>query len=153
MHRSMLGWFGHPRSHEWEREGCGPRGHGRGHGPWAFAGPSGGSGVRRPLRFLIHKLDLSEKQATQLARILDELKTERAQSEVDDRRTTASFADALAGDTFDDATATAAAKRRAESAERVANAVLEALRQIHALLEPEQREIFAYLTRSGALEL
>jgi Spy/CpxP family protein refolding chaperone len=63
------------------------------------------------------------------------------------------FADALAGDTFDDATATAAAKRRAESAERVANAVLEALRQIHALLEPEQREIFAYLTRSGALEL
>jgi Spy/CpxP family protein refolding chaperone len=109
--------------------------------------------VRRPLRFLIHKLDLSEKQATQLARIIDELKTERAQSEVDERRTTASFADALAGDTFDDATATAAAKRRAESAERVANAVLEALRQIHALLEPEQREIFAYLTRSGALEL
>ena len=30
-------------------------------------------GVRRPLRFLAHKLDLDEKQVTALVRILDEL--------------------------------------------------------------------------------
>ena len=34
--------------------------------------------MRRPLRFLAHKLDLDEKQVTELARILDELKIERA---------------------------------------------------------------------------
>lgn len=109
--------------------------------------------MRRPLRFLIHKLDLSEKQATQLVRILDELKTERAQSDVDERRATSSFADAIAGETFDDAAAGAAAKRRGESAQRVADAVHKALREIHGLLEPGQRETFAYLTRSGTIEL
>ena len=38
-------------------------------------GAGGGFGVRRPLRFLAHKLELDEKQVVQLARILDELKT------------------------------------------------------------------------------
>ncbi len=107
--------------------------------------------MRRPLRFLVHKLELSEKQAAQLAKIIDELKTERAQAEVDDRRSTSAFADAVSGETFDTAAAEAAAKRRAESAERVAAAVHKALREIHALLDPEQREIFGYLIRSGAL--
>src|SRR5262249_25166273 len=60
----------------------------------------GGFGVRRPLRFLAHKLDLDERQVAELARILDELKTERAQAEVDRRRTVAAFADALSGDAF-----------------------------------------------------
>ena len=49
-------------------------------------GPGGGFGVRRPLRFLAHKLDLDNDQVVQLARILDELKIERAQAAVDDRR-------------------------------------------------------------------
>ncbi len=59
------------------RGGCGAhfmhRGHG--HGDEGFEG-GGGFGVRRPLRFMAHKLDLNEKQITELARILDELKTE-----------------------------------------------------------------------------
>lgn len=109
--------------------------------------------MRRPLRFLIHKLGLEDKQATQLARILDDLRTERAPAEVDTRRASAAFADALVGDTFDDAAAAAAAKGRAQSAERVATAVHKALRDIHALLDAEQREAFAYLTRTGAIEL
>src|SRR5579864_9463526 len=56
-----------------------------------------GFGVRRPLRFLAYKLELDDRQVAELARLLDELKTERAQGEVDDRRTLADFADALAG--------------------------------------------------------
>src|SRR5262249_42105483 len=77
------------------REGCGSRGH-----PWGspddegYEGGAGGFGIRRPLRFLTHKLGLDERQAAALARILDELKTERAQAEVDRRRTVAAFADA-----------------------------------------------------------
>ena len=62
-------------------------------------------GVRRPLRFLAHKLDLDEKQITALVRILDDVKTERAQADVDDRRALAEFADSVAGEAFDSAKA------------------------------------------------
>ena len=64
-------------------------------------GPGGGFGVRRPLRFLAHKLDLDKDQVVTLARILDELKIERAQAAVDDRRALAEFADSLSGDQFE----------------------------------------------------
>lgn len=111
----------------------------------------GGFGVRRPLRFLAHKLDLDEKQVAELARILDELKTERAQAEVDRRRTLSTFADALAGAAFDAAKATEAGDLRVASAGRVRDAVLKALGQIHAALNADQRVRLAYLIRTGTL--
>ena len=82
-------------------------------------GSGGGFGVRRPLRFLAHKLELDEKQVVLLARILDQLKTERAQASVDDRRALGEFADALAGDAFDTTKAAAAGDRRVESNKRL----------------------------------
>lgn len=114
-------------------------------------GDGGGFGVRRPLRFLAHKLDLDERQVAALARILDELKTERAQAEVDRRRTVAAFADAVAGPTFDAARAGEGGELRVRSAERLRGAVLEALQQIHAVLDDEQRARLAYLIRTGTL--
>src|SRR5207244_8730063 len=84
----------------------------------------GGFGVRRPLRFLAHKLDLDDRQVAELARIIDELKTERAQVEVDRRRSLAAFADALGGDAFDDAKAAEGADLRLRSAGRLRDAVL-----------------------------
>jgi Spy/CpxP family protein refolding chaperone len=113
----------------------------------------GGFGVRRPLRFLVHKLDLDERQTAELARILDELKTERAQAEVDRRRTVSAFADALAGDTFDVAKAGEGGQLRVQSAERLRAAVLKALQQIHAILNAEQRVRLAYLIRTGTLAI
>jgi Spy/CpxP family protein refolding chaperone len=110
-----------------------------------------GFGVRRPLRFLAHKLDLDEKQITELVRILDELKTERAQAEVDDRRALAEFADAVAGETFDAAKAASAGERRVQSAAKVRETLIRALQQIHALLNSEQRQRLAYLIRTGVL--
>ena len=89
----------------------------------------------------------------ELARILDELKTERAQASVDDRRAVAAFADSVSGTAFDAAKAGEAAKQRAQSAERLNQAVTAALAKIHALLEPEQRERLAYLVRTGTLSL
>ncbi len=135
--------------------GCGPRGR-----AWSgaeegweggFGGGGGGFGVRRPLRFLAHRLGLDERQVAELARILDELKTERAQAEVDRRRTVAAFADALAGDAFDTAKATEAGELRVKSADRVRAALLNALQQIHAVLNPDQRVRLAYLVRTGTL--
>ena len=117
-------------------------------------GPSSeGFGVRRPLRFLAHKLELDEKQVTQLARILDELKTERAQAAVDDRRAQGDLADAMAGESFDAARAASGADRRVDSAKRLRDAVLRALQQLHAILTPEQRAKLAYLMRSGVLSV
>ncbi len=116
-----------------------------------FGGPGGGFGVRRPLRFLAYKLELDEKQVAEFARILDELKTERAQAEVDDRRARAELADALAGEAFDNAKAAAAGERRVASSTRLRDAVTRALQQIHATLNPEQRGRMAYLIRTGVL--
>lgn len=110
-----------------------------------------GFGVRRPLRFLAHRLDLDERQVAELARILDELKTERAQAEVDRRRTLSAFADALSGEAFDAAKAEEAGALRTQSGERVRQAVLKALGQIHALLNAEQRTRLAYLIRTGTI--
>ncbi len=108
-------------------------------------------GVRRPLRFLAHKLDLDDRQVTALVRILDELKTERAQAEVDDRRSLAEFADAMAGEAFDAARAASAGERRVQSAARVRDTLIRALQEIHAILTPEQRERLSYMLRTGIL--
>lgn len=116
-------------------------------------GPPEGFGVRRPLRFLAHKLDLDQKQIEQLARILDGLKTERAQVGVDDRRTVSDLADAISGEAFDTAKAASGADRRVDSAKRLRDAIVRALEQIHAMLNSEQRGRLAYLLRSGVLSI
>ncbi len=85
------GPFGHGPGHGHPGHGHGP-GHGGGHD---FDGDGGGFGVRRPLRFLAWKLELEEPQVAKLAAILDELKIERAQAAVDQRRSIGSFADAV----------------------------------------------------------
>ncbi|HLJ91949.1 MAG TPA: Spy/CpxP family protein refolding chaperone [Gemmataceae bacterium] len=138
------GWAGGgPGTHAWE----GPAEEGY----EGFAGGGGGLGVRRPLRFLAHKLGLDERQIAEMARVLSELKTERAQAEVDRQRTVAAFADAMAGDSFDAAKAGDGGELRLKSAERLRGAVLKALQQIHAILNPDQRLRLAYLIRTGRL--
>jgi Spy/CpxP family protein refolding chaperone len=158
-------WW-HARRACGEGMGCGPHGGGPWQGrhgpPFGGGGPGhgggddfgGGSfGVRRPLRFLAYKLDLSEAQVGELATILDELKIERAQASVDQRRTTSALADVVAAEAFDSLKAKAATDERVKSAERVQAAVARALERIHALLDAEQRAKLAYLLRTGALSI
>jgi Spy/CpxP family protein refolding chaperone len=140
------------------RAHCGPRFWGASH-PFAHFehhhypgfGHSPGLGVRRPLRFLAWKLQLDESQVRQLAAILDELKIERAQAEVDDRRAVSLLAEAAEGEAFDRAKADEAGTLRAKSAERVQQKVAESLTRLHGLLNPEQRTRLAYLLRTGSL--
>jgi len=128
-----------PRARDWEEQGMG-----RGFSDEGF-------GVRRPLRFLAYKLELDERQVAELARVLDELKTERAQVAVDDRRALSEFADALAGEAFDSAKASAGGDRRVEAARRLRETLARSLQQIHAMLNPDQRARLAYLIRTGVL--
>lgn len=134
------GYFAHGRH----------RGH---HGEGGDDGEGMSFGVRRPLRFMAHKLELSDQQVEQLAVILNELKTERAQAAVDHRRTVNAFAEALAAPAFDEGKAKSAGDERVKSAEHVGNAVYEALRKVHAMLDDEQRQRLAYLMRTGALTI
>lgn len=113
-------------------------------GRWSF-------GVRRPLRFLAHQLELNEQQFREMSRILEELKIERVQAEVDDRRALADFADAVSGEAFDAARAESGGERRVQSAVRIRETLNRALQQLHAMLTPVQRERLAYLIRSGVL--
>src|SRR5688500_2401704 len=157
MHPAFYWWWKNARHHAHGPEahaGCGPGG-GGGHGGGRFAGSEDGGpfGVRRPLRFLANKLELSEAQISELARIIDELKTERAQADVDRRRTVASFADAVEAPTFGAERAKEGGDLRVKSAERVREAVVSALAKIHALLDDEQRKKLAYLIRTGVVNL
>lgn len=139
--------FGHGK-------GCGHH-HGRGH-RWARFGHrhgGGGFGIRRPLRFLAHKLELDEDQVQQLASILEAVKTERAQAAVDGRRAHTLFADAVVGDAFDAQKAKEAADLRVQASQRVNDAVLDALSKLHALLEDDQRKTLALLLRTGPLSV
>ena len=171
----MLGWWKHAHRahHEGPRHGCGPsvshsephsdcgpgRQRGGGCGPrFGDDGPDhdghfGGFGVRRPLRFLAYRLELEEGQVEELASILNDLKTERAQGEVDLRRSASAIAEAIAGETLDTAKLTAATEDRVKSAERLRDAVVKAIGRIHKILTPEQRTRFAYLIRTGALSI
>src|SRR4051812_5213406 len=73
-------YYGHPGGGQQRRQR-------EEHDAYVAMEDGGGSfGVRRPLRFMAHKLELDEKQVGELAAILDELKTERAQAAVDHRR-------------------------------------------------------------------
>jgi len=167
MHPAMVSWWRARQEGCGEGQGvsCGPRGWpGHGGGGWGGGPPAGDGGdgdgfgggafgVRRPLRFLAYKLELDESQVAQLARILDELKTERAQGEVDRRRSLTAFADAVGAETFEEARAKEAGALRVATAERLRDAVTKALGRIHALLEPDQRERLAYLIRTGALAI
>lgn len=170
MYPGMMGWWKHAHRHGHGHgscgdgahpgEGCGPGGEGRWrrhHEEEAFAGHDDGDfghfGVRRPLRFLAHKLDLDDGQVTELARILNDLKTERAQGAVDHRRSTSAIADAVSGEALDESKLGAAVTERVKTAERLRDAVVKAIGRIHAALKPDQRERFAYLIRTGVLSI
>lgn len=172
-----MSWFG-----MWARGPrvayCGPAFHGEHpwksacHGPHAHAGrqqqeqnaqdqqayTQGDSafntfGVRRPLRFMAHKLGLNEQQIGELAAILEDIKLERAQAELDERKTVFAFTELLQNESFDTEKAKEIAEQRVKSAERLRDAVVKTLDRTHKILTPDQRKLLIYLLRSGALTI
>ena len=160
MHPGFHGWWrARHRGHEsFMQPGCGHHWRGpdeRHFGAWAAPSFDEGGvlGVRRPLRYLAYKLELDESQVATFAAILDDLKTERAQSAVDQRRRISALAEAIEGATFDAQRVASAGDEQRRSDERVAEAVARALGKMHAALDDEQRKKLAYLLRTGALSL
>lgn len=108
-------------------------------------------GVRRPLRFLAERLSLSDDQVKVVARVLDELKVERAQAEVDAQRTVTAYADAMDAPDFDVKKAEEGQAVKAAADERQRRAVAKAIRDLHPVLTQEQRARFAHLLRTGTV--
>ena len=162
MHPGFMSWWARhhgPSRYEYAAAGCGP-GRARWHDDSRFTShgdePGGfGSpfGVRRPLRFLAFKLGLDDSQTAELAAILDDLKTERAQASVDHRRMTSAVADLFAAAALDAAKVAQAGAARVTSATRLADAQAKALQRVHAILDDEQRKAFAYLLRTGIIAI
>lgn len=157
-------WMRHDRGESRASSGCGPGASSARRAEWSyhltgreesvsFDFGGGAFGVRRPLRFLAYKLQLEEAQIAELARILDEIKTERAQAAVDHRRAISAFADSIEGDVFQEEKVKAGAATRLASAERLRDAVVRALARLHKLLNSDQRTRLAYLIRTGTLSI
>jgi Spy/CpxP family protein refolding chaperone len=127
---------------------------------WAANGQFGDSlfgaaafGTRRPVRFLALRLDLDDAQVAKLAKIVERLRVEREQGAVDLRRAAGELADALESEALDAAHIEEASRLRVEAARRVQDALVRALRELHALLDARQRDELASLIRSGTLRL
>jgi Spy/CpxP family protein refolding chaperone len=154
MHPGYMPWWRARQAHAEARTACGPQTLAWECAPGSYTEVGAGSlGVRRPLRFLARRLELDDKQVATLARIIADLKTERAQAEVDDRRAVAILTDVVGAPTFDAARAKEAGDARSASAQRLNASLVAALGRIHAVLDDEQREQLAYLIRTGALAL
>ena len=136
--------------------------HGRSRAPWRHHHPSRGHGprsagrglgMRRPLRFLAERLELDEHQMAELSKVLENLRLEREQADLDRRKAQAKIADLLEGDSLDEAALTEAAAGRVQAAERERNAAIVAVQRLHALLQPVQRTKLATLVRGGPFAL
>lgn len=110
-------------------------------------------GVRRPLRHLAWKLNLTEAQIRDVVDVLDRLKTAYNQARIDRDRSTSEMAAVFGGDQFDSERASTALSMRTRASDALNQELLAAMRRMFELLNEDQRREFAYLLRSGAFVL
>ncbi len=113
----------------------------------------GDFGVRRPLRYLSYQLDLDETQRRGVAAALDRVKTEREQAALDEKKMVADLADLVASPELSSESLNDTLGARVRAAESVQNHVARAIEEIVGLLDPDQRQEFAYLLRTGAFRI
>ena len=108
-------------------------------------------GVRRPLRYLGYKLDLSENQMRRMSSVLNAIKNERDQSALDEKRTITAIADLMADSTPTLEEVSEALQPRTKNAEQLQAEIARGLVQISDILDEDQREQFVGLLLSGAI--
>ena len=106
-------------------------------------------GVRRPLRFLTHRLDLDDNQVRRMATVLNHLKTEREQAQLDEKRTVASLAELLTEGTPTLEQCKTTLSTRVSSAEQLHDETAKAVVAISDLLDDDQRSEFIDLLLAG----
>jgi len=110
-------------------------------------------GVRRPLRYLSYQLDLDESQRRSIAVVLDSVKVEREQAALDEKKMVGNLADLVAEPEVSTDALKDTLSARVRSTDRLQSHIAKALKEIVGVLDPDQREEFAYLLRSGAFQI
>ena len=120
---------------------------------WHNRGSSKSFGVRRPLRYLSYHLELDESQTRRMATVLNTLKTEREQAELDEKRSLAALAALLEKGTPTLDEARQALQGRTDSAERLKEETAKATVAISDFLDDDQREEFINLLLTGTVSI
>jgi hypothetical protein len=109
--------------------------------------------VRRPLRYLAHRLDLDENQMRRMATVLNQLKTEREQASLDEKRTVAGLAAIMAEGTptLDDCRDVLTGRTKAT--EHLNEETAKSIVAICDLLDDDQRAEFIDLMLAGDFAL
>jgi Spy/CpxP family protein refolding chaperone len=150
---ARFGGFGPP----WAMAACGP-GFGHGPGPWGGeAGPPwrrhgfGGSGPGGSfwLRGLFSRLDTTPGQEREIRSAIEEFQATASGLKSGLRGSRDDIARAVGGEVFDDAALGEAGARADVTAGQLKDAFASALRRVHAVLDPKQRERLAELLAKG----
>lgn len=118
-----------------------------------YKGGSAGFGIRRPLRYLVHRLDLDDSQTRRMAAVLNQLKTEREQAQLDEKRTVTAVAELMSEDTPTLDEVQAALKPRIDSVEKLNTEVAKAVVAISDFLDEDQKDEFVSLLLAESITL
>ena len=110
-------------------------------------------GVRRPLRYLTHRLDLDDSQIRRMATVLNQIKTEREQAALDEKRSITSVAELLSQGTPTLEQCRETLSVRLETAKHLNEETAKAIVAVSDLLDDDQREEFVNLLLTGAFSL
>ncbi len=110
-------------------------------------------GVRRPLRYLAHRLDLDESQTRRMAAVLNQLKTEREQAAVDEKRSIAAIAELMAEGTPTLEEVHEALESRANATHKLNEETAKAVVAISDFLDEDQKDEFINLLLTGTISL
>jgi Spy/CpxP family protein refolding chaperone len=131
---------------EGEGRSCGG---GRGFRRWG-GGHRGGIGGSFWLRMLYARLDTTPGQEREIRAAIEELRDRAKDAKSGMLETRESLGKSVAGETFDDAAFEAVSARVDATSEKMKDALSSALKRVHAVLDPKQRERLAELVSKGA---
>lgn len=129
-------------------------GGGRGFRGWGRhcggGGRRGGIGGSFWLRMLFARVDTTPGQEREIRAAIEDLRDRAKDAKSGMLETRESLGKSVAGETFDAAAFEAVSARVDATSEKMKDALASALKRIHAVLDPKQRERLADLVTSGA---
>ena len=128
--------------------GGGPCGGHGGGGSWGRRG--GGIGRSFWLRALYARLDTTPGQEREIRAAIEDLRDRAKDAKSGMLETRESLGKSVAGESFDDGAFEAVSARVDATSEKMKDALSSALKRVHAVLDPKQRERLAELVSKGA---
>ena len=131
-------------------EGEGPPWGGRGFRRWGRGGHGGGIGGSFWLRMLYTRLDTTPGQEREIRAAIEELRERARDAKSGMLETRENLGKSIKGEEFDTSAFEAVSARLDATSEKMKDALSSALKRIHGVLDPKQRERLADLVSKGA---